>query len=60
MAEITNKFYRGEPLRATIYFDSETEYQITTAADENGNSIVSAEFNYNEGNNKLYDDMKNK
>ena len=51
MAEITNKFYRGEPLRATIYFDSETEYQITTAADENGNSIVSAEFNYNEGNN---------
>jgi hypothetical protein len=50
MAEITNKFYNGEPLKVEIYFEDAPMYTITTEGASDGSGIISASFNFNEGN----------
>lgn len=57
MAEITNKFWRGEPLRITIDFETEglDNYVVYSSPeyDNSDNYIYSAKFSISEGNNKV-------
>ena len=55
MLVIENKYWRGEPLKAVIKFDENTEYTVFTNTEQTSDSnwIYKASFSLSEGNNKV-------
>lgn len=55
MAVITDKYWKGEPLKAVIKFDSTTNYTVYTNTEQSSNEnwLYNASFSLSEGNNKV-------
>ena len=55
MSVIENKYWQGEPLKAVIKFDENTEYTVFTNTEQTSDSnwIYKASFSLSEGNNKV-------